>query len=247
MGDKFIEFTDFVFVSDRSKRERLGPRPDFRWRYSSRIKLVLELLQQIHPTQRTKHDIRFRKDGQVLDGRHLRGWLRLARQIGSATTPAVNGSSGQIRARACRFERSSRCRRKRFDGMVRRDIHLEEFLCDHAAGSKVVREIKVWRERRFLHRGNHAVLKAVAGSEAEDAYGFHANVLISGCVDDGGIGIVGDGAGENVDGAAGGVRDACKWNFNLLKKTVVVEIEPRKLARAKLAVNFHTCMNFFAG
>ncbi len=47
----------------------------------------------------------------------------------------------------------------------------------------------------------------VAGFEPEDADGFYADVLIGGGFDDGGIGIVGDGAGEDVGGAAAGMGD----------------------------------------
>ena len=50
--------------------------------------------------------------------------------------------------------------------------------------------------------GDDAIFEEVAGFEAEDADGFDADVLISGGIDDGRIGIVGDGAGEDVDRAS---------------------------------------------
>ena len=52
--------------------------------------------------------------------------------------------------------------------------------------------------------GDDAVFEVGAGFQAEDADGFDADVLVGGGVNDGGIGIVGDGAGEDVGGAAGG-------------------------------------------
>ena len=48
--------------------------------------------------------------------------------------------------------------------------------------------------------GDNAVFEDVAGSEAEDADGFDSDVLVGGGVEDCGIGIVSDSAGENVWG-----------------------------------------------
>jgi hypothetical protein len=44
--------------------------------------------------------------------------------------------------------------------------------------------------------------------------------------------LVGDGAGEDVGGAAAGVGDVDKRDFNLLERAVVVEGEARELADA---------------
>ena len=46
------------------------------------------------------------------------------------------------------------------------------------------------------------VFEEVVGLKAEDADGLDADIVIGGIVHHGGIGIVGDGAGENVGGAA---------------------------------------------
>ncbi len=55
--------------------------------------------------------------------------------------------------------------------------------------------------------GEDAVFEGIAGFEAEDAHGFDADVLVGGSIDDGGIRIIGDGAGQDVGGAAAGVGD----------------------------------------
>ena len=57
-------------------------------------------------------------------------------------------------------------------------------------------------------RSDNAVFEEVAWLEAEDANGFDADVVVGREVDDGGIEIVGDGAGENVGNAAAGVGDS---------------------------------------
>ena len=56
--------------------------------------------------------------------------------------------------------------------------------------------------------GGDAVFEVVTGSEAEDADGLDADIPVGGGVDDSGVGIVGDSAGEDVGRAAAGVRDA---------------------------------------
>jgi len=78
---------------------------------------------------------------------------------------------------------------------------------DDAGAVKGVVEPEVGRERMVRGRGNDAIFEIVAGFEPEDADGFYADVLIGGGFDDGGIGIVGDGAGEDVGGAAAGMGD----------------------------------------
>ncbi len=94
--------------------------------------------------------------------------------------------------------------------------------------------------------GDHTVFERVAGLEAEDADGFDADVLVGGGVDDDGVGIVSDGSGENLGGPAAGVGDLYERNFDLLKRSVVVEIETGKLARAQFVVNFHAGVDFFS-
>src|SRR6266436_1955974 len=91
-------------------------------------------------------------------------------------------------------------------------------------------EPEVGGERVVGGGGDDAVFEVVAGSEAEDADGFDANVLVGGSVDDGGVGLIGDGAGEDVDRAAAEVGDMNERDFDGLKGAVVVEIEAGKLA-----------------
>jgi len=95
--------------------------------------------------------------------------------------------------------------------------------------------------------GNDAVFEGVLGGEAEDADGFDADVLVGGGVDYSGIGIVGDGAGEDVGGAAAGVGDANERDVDGLEGAVVIEIEAGELADAEFAVDAHECVDFFAG
>ncbi len=91
-----------------------------------------------------------------------------------------------------------------------------------------------------------AVFEGVAGFEAEDADGFHADVLVGGGVDDDGIRLVGDGAGENVDYAAARVGDADERNFDLLERAVEIEAEAGELADAEFIVDLDQGVNFFA-
>ncbi len=95
--------------------------------------------------------------------------------------------------------------------------------------------------------GDDAVFKSVARSESEDAHGFDAHIMVGGVVDDGRVGIVGDGAGKNVGRAAARMRDADERNFDLLEGAVVVEVEAGKLTCANFGIDFDDAMNFFAG
>ncbi len=96
------------------------------------------------------------------------------------------------------------------------------------------------------HHRDDAVFERIAGFEAEDADGFDADVLVDGGVDDDGVGIVGDGPGENFGGTATGVGDLYERNFDLLKRSVVVEIEAGELACAQFVVDFHAGVDFFS-
>ncbi len=94
--------------------------------------------------------------------------------------------------------------------------------------------------------GDDAVFEGVAGLEAEDADGFYADVLVGGGVDDGGIGIVADGAGKDVGGAATRMGDVDERDFDGLKGAVVVEVEASELVDAEFVVDVHAGVNFFA-
>ena len=94
--------------------------------------------------------------------------------------------------------------------------------------------------------GDNAVFEDVAGSEAEDADGFDSDVLVGGGVEDCGIGIVSDSAGENVCGAAAGVGDVNERNFDGLEGAVIVEIDACELADAEFVVDVHASMDFLA-
>src|SRR5260370_3288913 len=94
--------------------------------------------------------------------------------------------------------------------------------------------------------GDYAIFEDVAGGEAEDADGFDADVLIGGGVYYGGIGLVGDGAGKDVGGAAAGMRYAHQREFDLLEGAVVVEGQTGELAGAEFIVDVGAGVEFLA-
>ena len=91
-----------------------------------------------------------------------------------------------------------------------------------------------------------AVFEEVTGGKDEDQDGFDEEVLIGGSVKDGGIGIVGIGDGENIDGTAAGMSDADEREVDGFEGAVVVEIEAGELADAELAVDFDASVDFLA-
>ncbi len=105
---------------------------------------------------------------------------------------------------------------------------------------------EVGGERVIRSGRDDAIFEEVAGFEAEDADGFDADALIRGSVDNGGIGIVGDGAGEDVGGAAAGMRDVDEGDFDGLEGAVEVEIEAGELPDAEFVVDAHEGVNFLA-
>src|SRR5260221_274767 len=94
--------------------------------------------------------------------------------------------------------------------------------------------------------GGAAVFEAVAGWQAEDSDGFDADVVIGGKVHDGGIGIVGDGAGKNVCYTAAGVSDANQRDFDGLEGAVEIEIQASELAHAEFVIDFDSGLDFFS-
>lgn len=95
-------------------------------------------------------------------------------------------------------------------------------------------------------RCDHAVFENVGGFKAEDADRFDADVLIRGEVNDGRVGIVGDGARQHVGSASVNVGDVREGNFDGLESAVVIEIEAGELARAEFIVDVHARVDFFA-
>ena len=116
---------------------------------------------------------------------------------------------------------------------------------DAAAVESVV-EPEIGGKRMMRDGGDDAIFESVAGFKAEDADGFDADVLVGGGVDDDGIRLVADGAGEDVDYAAAGVRDADERDFDLFEGAVEVEIETGELTDAELVVDFDQGVNFLA-
>src|SRR5262249_55548495 len=108
-------------------------------------------------------------------------------------------------------------------------------------------EPEVGSERMTCSGGDDAILESVGGRKAEDAHGFHADVVVGGIVDKRRIRIVRDGTGKNVGGAAAGMGDADEWDFDLLEGAVVVEVEASELADAYLRIDSDDAVNFFAG
>jgi len=105
-------------------------------------------------------------------------------------------------------------------------------------------EPEVGGERVVSGSGDDAVFENVARSEAEDADGFDADILISGGVDNGRIGIVGNSAGEDVSRAAAGMGDMDERDFDGLEGTVVIEIDAGELADAELIVDMDASVDF---
>ena len=79
---------------------------------------------------------------------------------------------------------------------------------------------------------NDAIFEEVAGLQAENADRLDANVVVGGGVHYGGIGVVGDGAGEHIRAAAARVSDVHQRNFYRLEAAVEIEIQAAELANA---------------
>ena len=94
--------------------------------------------------------------------------------------------------------------------------------------------------------GDDAVLEDVCWFEAKYTNGFDADVLVCGKVG-GGVGLIGDGAGEDVGRPAASVSDVNERDFDLLERAVEVEIEVRELADAQFAVDADAGIDLFAG
>ena len=90
-------------------------------------------------------------------------------------------------------------------------------------------------------------IETQAGKLAYPEFIVDADVLVGGSVDDGGIGIVGDGAGEDVDGAAAGMRDMDERDFDGLEGAVEIEIQASELAHAEFVIDFDAGVDFFTG
>jgi hypothetical protein len=127
-----------------------------------------------------------------------------------------------------------------------REVEFEKFLGNDAGAIEGVVEPEIGGEGMMGGGGDDAIFEEVAGLEAEDADGFDADVLVGGGVDYGGIGIIGDGAGEDVGDAAARVGDSNEGNFDGLEGAVVIEIEAGKLADAEFAVDVYAGVDFFS-
>lgn len=135
----------------------------------------------------------------------------------------------------------------RFDVELSGKFELKHLLCDDAGAVEGVIEPEIGVEWMMSCGRDDAVFEEIAWLEAEDADGFYADVLVGGRVDYGGIGVVGDGAGENVGYAAVGMSDADLRNFDFFEAAVVVEIEAGELADAEFGIDFDDAVDFFAG
>src|SRR5260370_5279356 len=127
-----------------------------------------------------------------------------------------------------------------------REIECEDFLGDDAGAVEGMIEPKVGGEGRVRSGGDAAVFESVAGLEAEDGDGFDADIVVGGVVDDGGIGIVGDGAGQDVGRAAARMGDVDERDFDRFEGAVVVKIETGELAKPEFAVDWYPRMGFLA-
>src|SRR2546426_9910390 len=100
---------------------------------------------------------------------------------------------------------------------------------DDSGAVEGVVEPEVGGEGVVRSGGDDAIFEVVAGLQAEDADGLDADILVGGGVDDGGIRIVGDGAGEDVGGAAARMGDVGGGGFDGLGGAGEVAIEGREL------------------
>ncbi len=127
------------------------------------------------------------------------------------------------------------------------EIQFEDFLGDDAGAVEGVVEPEVGGEGMVSRSGDDAIFEGVAGSETEDADGFYADVVVSGGVEYSGIGIVGDGAGEDVSGTAAWVDDVDHGDFNGLEGAVVIKVETGELLDAEFVVDVDAGVDFLAG
>jgi len=127
-----------------------------------------------------------------------------------------------------------------------RQIESEGLFRDDAGAIEIVIEPEIRCERGVRCRRDDAIFEDVGGFETEDTDGFYANVLISRIVGDGGIGLICDGAGKDVSGAAAFVRDVDLRDLDLFAGAIEIEVEMRKLANAEFAVDANPGVDFFA-
>jgi len=128
-----------------------------------------------------------------------------------------------------------------------RHTQFVNFYEDLAGAVEGVFQPKVGGEGRVSGGGDDAILEGVAFLESENANGFDADVLIGGKFFDGGIGGVGDGAGEEFGGAPVGVANADERDFDLLEGAVVVESDASEFASAENVVELDDGVDVFAG
>ncbi len=164
----------------------------------------------------------------------------------SGSLPAINGPGGTFFAGL--FASADWCLRvdSNLNLAGRGKIEGEYFVSDDARPVEGVVEPEIRRKGIVRRGGDDPVFQKVAGLEAKDTHGLDADVLVSGSVDDGGVGVVGDGAGENVGSAAVRVRDVNMRNIDGLEGAVVLEIEAGELAHTKFAIDLHPRMDFLA-
>ena len=86
---------------------------------------------------------------------------------------------------------------------------------------------------------DNTIFESVTGLEAEDAHRFDAHVLIRGSVHDRGIGMIGDGAWQDVCSAAARVRNVDHRDFHRFERAVEIKIKLRELADAEFAIDLH--------
>ena len=125
-------------------------------------------------------------------------------------------------------------------------VEFEDFLEDDAGAVEGVVEPEVGSEGMVGGGGDDAVFEGVARFEAEDTNGFDADVLISSGIGDSRIGIVVDGAGEDVSRAAAGMSDVDEGDLDGFEGAVEVEVEAGELADAEFVVDVDARVHFFA-
>src|ERR1700676_2418022 len=126
-------------------------------------------------------------------------------------------------------------------------VDFKQLAGDNIVTPEIMREVEIGNKGALGGGSDNPVFEFVAGGKAQNADGFYADVAIGGGVGDTGVGLVGDGTGEDVRGAAAGVGDVDEGDFDLLVGAIEIEIEVRELADAEFAVDSNAGMDFLAG
>ena len=104
-----------------------------------------------------------------------------------------------------------------------REVDLEILLRNDPAPIEGVVDPEIRGEWVVGRGGDDAIFQNVGGFQAKNSNRLDADVLVGGGAGDASVGSIGDGAGEDVGGAAAFVGDVDERDFDLLEGAVEVE------------------------